>query len=179
MAQGAGIPSLFPAQSTSYVTDMAGVIDPASRAAMTDLIRRLRGATGAVVVVVTLPTIGDYDPADVGLAIGRTWKVGEADEVGSQRRNAGIVILLVPKHGDQRGRIQVATGLGLEGIITDATAGRIADHMLPELQAGNYGAALLVGTRETVSLIARGFNVSDSALTAASPATDDGGAGPE
>jgi hypothetical protein len=38
--------------------------------------------TGAEVAVVTLPSIGDRDAAEVALAIGRKWKVGRAAEIG-------------------------------------------------------------------------------------------------
>jgi uncharacterized membrane protein YgcG len=53
-----GITGLFPARPAGLVTDVAGVIDPGSEAALTDLIGRLRSATGAEIAVVTLPTIG-------------------------------------------------------------------------------------------------------------------------
>ena len=58
-AQDAGVRSLFPARPTGYVTDVAGIIDAASEARITDLAERLRAATGAEIAVVTLPTIGD------------------------------------------------------------------------------------------------------------------------
>ena len=47
-----------------------------AEARITDLAERLRAATGAELAVVTLPTIGDRDEADVALAIGRAWGVG-------------------------------------------------------------------------------------------------------
>ncbi|MEO8295954.1 MAG: TPM domain-containing protein [Gemmatimonadota bacterium] len=166
-AQQSGIHALFPAQSSEYVTDLASVVDPASKQAMTDLIRRLRSATGAVIVVVTLPTIGDYPASDVALEIGRTWKVGEAAEVGDQRRNAGLVILLVPRREGQSGRVEMSVGTGLEGIITDATSGRIQDQIVPALREGRYGPALAEAVALTASQVAGGFGVTDSALTAA------------
>ena len=52
-----GIPALFPAQPTGYVTDAAGALDPASVEAMASKIQRLRDATGAEIAVVVLPTI--------------------------------------------------------------------------------------------------------------------------
>ncbi|MGH7536274.1 MAG: TPM domain-containing protein, partial [Gemmatimonadales bacterium] len=55
---------------------------------------------------------------------------------------------------------------GLEGIVTDAAAGRVRDLMRPELAAGRYGPGLLLGVQALSGLIARGFGVSDSVLTA-------------
>ena len=173
-AQIAGVDSLVPAQPTGYVNDFAGVIDPGSAASMEDLIRRLQGATAAEIAVVTLPTIGSHDAADVALAIGRKWKVGAKAEIGDPRRNAGLVLLLVPRReGDPNsGHIRVEVGQGLEGIVTDAAAGQIRDLMRPHLAEGKYGDGLLLGVRALSSLIARGYNVSDSALTAYQPPVD-------
>ncbi|MFZ5622813.1 MAG: TPM domain-containing protein, partial [Gemmatimonadota bacterium] len=138
---------------------------------------RLRERTGAEIAVVTLPTIGDRAPVDVAVAIGRAWGVGAAAEVGDPRRNAGIVMLLVPRRPDDpnSGHIFIATGQGLEGIVTDLQAGRVRDLMLPELRQGAYGPALLTGTRALAALIARGMGVVDSLIgPPQAPASDTG-----
>ena len=70
---------------------------PCTRRELEDLLTRLRAATGAEVAVVTLPTIDDHDEAEVALAIGRKWGVGAQADIGDQRRNAGLVLLLVPR----------------------------------------------------------------------------------
>jgi uncharacterized protein len=173
-AQSAGVDTLFPAQPTGYVNDLAGVIDPASASSMTDLIERLRPVTGAEIAVVTLPSIGDHDAAEVALAIGRKWRVGSKAEIGDPRRNAGLVMLLVPRReGDPNsGQIRIEVGQGLEGIVTDAAAGQIRDLMRPHLAEGKYGDGLLLGVRALSSLIARGYGVTDSALTAYRPPVD-------
>ena len=157
---------LFPAQPAGYVTDVAGVIDAASARRMTDKIQRLRDATGAEIAVVTLPTIGDRAAVDVAVAIGRAWGVGAAANVGDERRNAGLVMLLVPRRDDDpnSGQIFIATGRGLEGIVTDARAGRVRDLMRPQLSAGDYGPGLGAGVDALSGIIAEGFGVADSAL---------------
>jgi uncharacterized protein len=157
---------LFPARPSGYVTDVSGVIDATSARRMTDKIQRLRDATGAEIAVVTLPTIGEREAVDVAVAIGRAWGVGAAADVGDQRRNAGLVILLVPRREDDpnSGQIFIATGRGLEGIVTDARAGRVRDLMRPQLSAGEYGPGLSTGVDALSGLIAEGFGVTDSAL---------------
>jgi uncharacterized protein len=86
-----------------------------------------------------------------------------------------MVLLLVPRTADHKGEIYLSTGRGIEGIVTDATAGRITDLMLPDLQAGHWGPALVLGTRGIVSIVAKGFGVSDSAIAAADPWQSSGG----
>jgi uncharacterized protein len=159
-AQESEVRSLFPARPTGFVTDVAGIVDEAAEARITSLAERLRATTGAEIAVVTLPTIGDRDEAQVALEIGRAWGVGAKAEIGDERRNAGLVLLVVPRQDGRpgTGRVRVEVGQGLEGIVTDVTAGRVRD---------------LMGERH----IARGFGVSDTALTNARPvrAPRDGG----
>jgi uncharacterized protein len=179
-AQAPGVDSLFPAQPVGYVNDLASVVQPDASRSMEDLIERLRGATGAEIAVVTLPSIGDRDAAEVALAIGRRWKVGAKANIGDSTRNAGLVLLLVPRRQDDpnSGQIRIEVGQGLEGVVTDAAAGQIRDLMRPDLSQGNYGEGLLLGVRALASLIARGYGVSDSVLTAYQPPAASGGSSP-
>ncbi|MEO8200519.1 MAG: TPM domain-containing protein [Gemmatimonadota bacterium] len=172
-AHAQGISGLFPAQPTGFVTDVAGVIDPSTRDSLTNLIEHLRAATSAEIAVVTLPTIGDYPESDVALEIGRAWKVGASAAIGDARRNNGVVLLIVPRQNHQpgTGAIFIATGQGVEGMITDARAGQVRELMRPDLSAEQYGTAALTGVRALVALVATGYGVTDSALTAALPRT--------
>ncbi len=169
LAQDQAIHQLFPPQPAGYLTDSAGVVDEASAATIDSLAALLRKLTQAELAVVTLPDIGDRAPADVALAIGRTWGVGAAAAVGDPSRNAGLVLLLVPRREGHRGQIYLATGKGIEGIVTDAASGRIQDLMLPQLRQEQYGPALVTGVRLLAAVVARGFRVSDTLLTAQSP----------
>ena len=174
LATGAGallgqspVDSLFPARPAGYLTDVAGVVDASSAAAIDSVAGRLRSATGAEFAVVTLPTIGDRDASEVALAIGRAWGVGKAADIGDARRNAGLVVLLVPRRaGDPNsGQIFISVGNGLEGIVTDAGAGRVRDAMSPQLKSGEYGPALVTGTVLLAGVVARGLGTTDSTLT--------------
>jgi uncharacterized protein len=171
LAQDSAVRALFPARPTGFVTDVAGVVDQAAEDRITDLAERLKAATGAEIAVVTLPTIGDRDEADVAREIGRAWGVGAAAEVGDQTRNAGAVLLVVPRRNGQpgTGRVRVEVGRGLEGIVTDVTAGRIRDLMGERLAREDYSGALQGGVEALAGIIARGFGVSDTALTNARP----------
>jgi uncharacterized protein len=170
LAQSPEVERLFPAQPVGYVNDFASVIDPAARAQMEDLLARLRQATGAEITVVTLPTIGDHDEGEVALAIGRKWGVGGRADIGDPRRNAGMVVLLVPRknHEPGTGHVRIEVGQGLEGIVTDAASGQIRREVMgPLLAREEYGPALTSGVRELTSLVARGYGVTDSTLAAA------------
>lgn len=163
-AQAGGVASLFPAQPTGMVTDVANIIDGPTRARIESRLTRLRDVTGAEVAVVTLPTIGDRAPVEVAVAIGRAWGVGAKAAIGSQQRNAGVVMLLVPRTAEHKGEIFIASGTGTEGFVTDARSGAIADQMLPALRQGDYGSAVDVGTAALADLMAREMGVQDSSL---------------
>ncbi|MEI2720524.1 MAG: TPM domain-containing protein [Gemmatimonadales bacterium] len=162
-AQGE-VASLYPARPTGMVTDVAQVLDAGTLARIEARLTRLREQTGAEVAVVTLTTLGGREPAEVALAIGRSWGVGAKAAIGDQRRNAGAVFLLVPRSGDQRGQVRIEVGNGLEGIITDARTGQILDAIMPQLQGQQYGAALDAGTAAIADLVAREMGVSDTSL---------------
>jgi uncharacterized protein len=167
-AQRDGIARLFPPRPAGFVTDVPGALDADVVRRIDAKAERLKQVTGAELAVVVLPTIGDYAAVDVAVAIGRAWGVGAATGIGDRTRNAGIVILLVPRRADDpnSGQIFIATGQGLEGIVTDLRAGTIRDLMRPAFGRGEYASGLELGVGALASLIARGFGITDSALLA-------------
>jgi uncharacterized protein len=107
--------------------------------------------------------------SDVALRIGREWKVGSLAAIGDRSRNAGTVILVVPKEtsSDGRGACRVETGQGAEGFITDATAGEICREAIPAFQQRDYGAGLELITQRVAQRYAQEFNFAlDSTLEA-------------
>jgi uncharacterized protein len=177
LAQSRALDSLIPARPVGYVNDFAGILDQASAAATEDLVRRLKTATGAELVVVTLPSIGELDASEVALNIIRRWGVGAKANVGDPTRNAGAVVLIVPRqnHVPGTGHVRIETGQGLEGIVPDALAGQIRRQVMqPELEQEAYGPAALKGVQALSGHIARGFGVSDTALTKYQPVEDTG-----
>jgi uncharacterized protein len=178
-AAQSGVDQLVPARPQGYVSDFAGLLAPGSREGLEDLLTRLRAATGAEMAVVTLPTIGDQDEAAVALAIGRKWGVGAKADIGDSTRNAGLVLLVVPRQNHQpgTGRVRIEVGRGLEGIVPDVAAYRIRNDLMgPLLAAERYDSAIVAGTRTLTSVIARGFGVTDSTLASTPlPAAPSGG----
>lgn len=142
-----------------YVNDFAGVIDAERAARIERVIGDVRAKSGGEIAVVTLPDIGGRNVGDVALQIGRQWKVGAAAEVGDRTRNAGLVILVVPKEtsSDGRGYISLMTGNGVEGFITDSRAGEIRREATPLLRAKDYSGAIELMTVRVAQLYANEF----------------------
>ena len=159
------------------VNDFAHVLDSGSIERMTRIAEDVRTKSRGEITIVTLPDLGARDVADVALDIGRTWKVGKIGNPGDATRNAGAVILLVPKetNSEGRGRCFILTGQGTEGFITDATAGDICREATPSFANKDYSAGLELVTLRTAQRFASEFNFSlDSAFAPPLPPLPEG-----
>ncbi len=138
-----GLDKLIPAQPTHFVTDAANLFPDEAEKGMNDISVTTQTRLGGDIAVLTLPDIGDYQPYEVAMTAGRKWKVGGKGPVGSQQRNLGVVILVVPRTAEHKGECFIATGMGVEGFITDSRAGDICGDNIPLFKAGNYTQATL------------------------------------
>ena len=157
---------------TGLVNDFARVLDAGASARMERIAEDVRAKSRGEIAIVTLPDLEGRDVAEVALRIGREWKVGKLGDPGDPTRNAGAVILLVPKETarDGRGRCYIATGQGTEGFITDATAGTICREATPAFMAQDYSTGLELVTLRTAERFATEFGFSiDTALVPVEP----------
>ena len=141
------------------VNDFANVIQPAAAARMERIAQDVRDKSKGEIAVVTMADLGGRDPSEIALRIGREWKVGNMAPIGDRSRNAGAVILLVPKEtsSDGRGYCRIETGQGTEGFITDATSGDICREATPAFQARDYSAGLELVTLRVAQRYAQEF----------------------
>src|SRR6476620_7012842 len=115
-----------------YVSDFAGVIDPASKAELENYCTRVEQQTGAEMALVTIQSLSDEPIDDVANTIYRAWGVGK------KGKDEGILLLLAV--GDRRDRLEV--GYGLEPILPDGFSGDVLRAMRPALRQSQYGEAL-------------------------------------
>src|SRR5579875_759537 len=139
----------LPARPTSYVQDFAGVIDPDAKAQMEALGAEVEREAHATIEVVTIHALDGDTIEDFSTQLENKWKVGPK---GSDR---GVIMIFAVN--DHKRRIEV--GYGLEGILTDAKVGDIGRSMVPDLQAGDYGSAILGGERQIADAIAKDAGV--------------------
>ncbi len=153
-------PRGYAPNAADVVVDAAGVLKPETIARINSIAFDVKQKSGGEMAVVTLPDLGGRTSEEVALAIGRAWKIGGAGEVGDRARNAGVVILVVPKETsrDARGYIRIETGRGTEGFINDARAGEMRDEALPALRAADYNAAIELIALRVAQRFASEFN---------------------
>ncbi len=166
IAQGPTVPA-----PRGYVNDFANVIPAAEAARMERLIEAVRTASGGEIAIVTLADLEGRDVGDVALRIGREWGVGAKAAIGDRARNAGVVVLLVPKETSQDGRgwISIQVGQGAEGFITDGQSGDIRREATPLLARGEYGPALTLMTGRLAERYAAEFGFSLDSTIAPPP----------
>ena len=167
-------PRGFSPSAADVVVDSARVLPPQSVDRINGIAFDVKSKSGGEIAVLTLPDIGLRAPIDIAVAVARAWGVGSNAAVGDRTRNAGVLILLVPKETNSTGRGEcfITTGQGSEGFITDADGGQFCREAIPYFQQREYGPALEYLTTRVAGEFAREFGFTlDS--TARSPAVDD------
>ena len=160
----------LPPELTEPVNDFAGVIDPASKAAMDTAIRSLQNASGDVVVVAAVDTFAPYgDIREYAVKMFENRGRG----IGQKGRDNGLLVLLAVKDR----QVWVEVGYDLEEFVTDGFSGDVSRNaMAPEFRRGQYGEGLLAGTSAIIQRIAQRRNVTLEGLPAAPPrSSNDGG----
>jgi uncharacterized protein len=150
------IPDIRP---QGYVTDLAHVIDPATKARLETLCAEVEQKTGAQIAVVTVESLDGQNKEDYAADLYK--HLG----VGSRKENRGVLLLLAPNEHQYR----IEVGYGLEPVINDARAGDIGREMLPDLRRGDYNAAVLLGTTGVAQLIAADKGVQLNGVPANEP----------
>jgi uncharacterized protein len=120
-------------QPQGFVTDLAGVIPPASRERLTETIAALKAKTGSEIAILTVPSTEPLDDFTYAMRIADAWKVGRKGE------DTGVLIVLAT----QDRKLRILTGYGVEGILPDGLVGQIQDRdILPAFRAGRFGEGL-------------------------------------
>lgn len=122
-----------------YVFDYADLIDEADKLEMQKIAKALDDKTKAEIVVVTLNDLSHMEIEEYALKLFRSWGIGDKE------KNNGILILVNKESilNNQRGRIRIEVGYGLEGAINDGKAGAILDNFaLPAFETGEYSKGI-------------------------------------
>ena len=145
----------FP-KPVGYVNDFAHLLPSSDVSRLTNLVTELERKTTSEIAIVTLESIPQGDIESYAVDLFEAWGIGKKGE------DNGLLILV--SVGERLVRIEV--GYGLEGIITDGTAGEvIRQKIAPSFGRGEFGEGLFNGTATLANLIAREKGVELSALS--------------
>ena len=115
------------------VNDLADILTTQQENSLERKLVNFSDTTSNQIAIVTVKSLDGYDPNMFAYEIGEKWQVGQ------KKFDNGIVLLIKPKYGNERGRVAIQAGYGLEAVITDAISKRIIENeMIPEFRNNNY-----------------------------------------
>ena len=128
---------------TAPVVDSANVVSPDVEATVGAELQSFRTAGGPQIAVAVVDSTGNASIEDYTIDLANQWGVGD------QAKDDGVVILIAVN--DRELRIEV--GSGVEGDLTDVTAGNIVDQvMVPLLRANDFDGAVTQGAQAVMKV---------------------------
>jgi uncharacterized protein len=127
-----------------YVTDLAGVMKPETKASLEALCTELEEKTGAQMAIVTVHSLEGESVQQFANDLFK--QLG----VGSKKDSRGVLLLVAP---DER-KYWTEVGYGLEPVINDARAGDAGRLMVPFLKQSDYSNAIQTGAWQLAKYIA-------------------------
>ena len=147
---------------TAPVVDSIGRVSAEVETQINSELISFQQSGGPQIAVAVVDTTGNATPENYSIDLARSWGIGDKE------KDNGVLLLIALE--DRTLRIEV--GSGVEGELTDVTAGRIVDSvMLPRLRANDVDGAVRDGAR-AVMQVWRGENVVSEAIVPSTPATE-------
>lgn len=152
------------------VNDFTGFLKPDEQARLETKLEQFARETSTQIAIVIVPGLHGYDKADYAQRLAEKWGIGQ------KGKNNGMLILVKPKKGNEKGEVFIATGYGVEGAVPDAIAKRIVEfEIIPEFKKGRYYAGLDKATSRLMELT-RGEYTADQYYQATRKKESGGGA---
>src|SRR5262245_30724241 len=133
----------FPAL-TGRVVDDAGILDPATKAALERKLVDFESKTTGQLVVVTLKSLQGTSIEDYGYQLGRHWQIGQKD------KNTGALLIVAPNER----KVRIEVGYGFEGTLTDAVSRLIIQNsIIPRFRANDFSGGVNRGVDDIVQAV--------------------------
>ena len=145
----------FPArpEPPRLVNDFAGLLSSEQLASLENKLVNFYQKSSTQIAIVTVKSISGYDKADYAQKLSEKWGIGQ------KGKNNGILILVKPKIGNERGEVFVAVGYGLEAVVPDAVARQaiVGAELLPAFKQNDFFTGLDRSTDVLISLTSGEF----------------------
>ena len=124
-----------------YVNDYANMISSAAKAKMESELKAFEKSDSTQIFVLTIPSLEGESLEEYSIKVAESWKIGQ------KGKDNGVLLLVANKER----RIRIEVGRGLEGNLTDLTAGRIIDLVIkPKFKRGEYDAGFAAGVHALI-----------------------------
>ena len=132
---GTGLQAQLPSPSNPprLVNDYTGTLNASQFNTLEHKLVAYNDSTSTQILVLLVDDLQGYSIEQYATEIGHSWGVGQKD------KGNGVVILVKPKKGSERGEVNISTGYGMEQYVTDATGKNIIEkEMIPAFKEGDY-----------------------------------------
>ena len=132
---GTGLNAQLPSPSNPprLVNDYTGTLSASQINTLEHKLVAYNDSTSTQILVLLVDDLQGYSIEQYATEIGHSWGVGQKD------KGNGVVILVKPKKGSERGEVNISTGYGMEQYVTDATGKNIIEkEMIPAFKEGDY-----------------------------------------
>ena len=122
-----------PPNPPRLVNDYTGTLTSSQISTLEHKLVAYNDSTSTQILVLLVDDLQGYSIEQYATEIGHSWGVGQ------KGKNNGVVILIKPKKGNERGQANISPGYGMEEYVTDATAKVIIEkEMIPAFRDDDY-----------------------------------------
>jgi uncharacterized protein len=147
-AHAAEIPAL-----KGYVNDYGNMMSLSVRSKLTKELKEFERTDSTQVVILTIPSLEGQTIEEYSIRVAETWKIGQ------KGRDNGIIFIVA----SQERKIRIEVGRGLEGRLTDLTAGRIIDLVVkPRFKRGDFNGGFVSGVAALIDATKGEFKADDA-----------------
>jgi len=119
-----------------YVNDNANMISASAKEKIESELMAFEKSDSTQIVILTIPSLEGESLEDYSIKVVESWKIGR------KGKDNGVLLLV----SSLERKIRIEVGRGLEGKLTDLTAGRIIDLVIkPKFKRGEYDAGFIAG----------------------------------
>lgn len=132
----------------AHVTDQVGMLTPAQRSALDNVLAEYERRSGSQVAVLLLSSTAPEAIEQYGIRVAEAWKLGRKD------LDDGVLLIVAKDNPPALRRLRIEAGRGVEGSLTDAQSKRILqDVIAPHFRQNDFYGGLVAGVGAITALL--------------------------
>jgi len=133
-----------------YVNDYADMISPSAKTELEKELRSFEKTDSTQIVILTIPSLEGEVMEEFSIRVAEAWKIGQ------KGKDNGIIFIVAK----QERKMRIEVGRGLEGRLTDLSAGRIVDLVVkPRFKRGDFDGGFVAGVSSLIDATRGEFKV--------------------
>ncbi len=132
----------------SRVTDQAGMLTPAQRSALENVLAEYESRTGSQIAILLVGSTAPEAIEQYSIRVADAWKIGR------KGIDDGVILIVAKDNPPALRRLRIEAGLGVQGTITDAQSKRILqDVIAPHFRQNDFYGGLVAGVSAITALL--------------------------